>query len=89
MKTDEIANIIDGYDRLTLAVINALDADKTLIDEADRWLPRPWACDIASLEVNLSDQTLFGYGSVWTMQTGGSTEQVNFTIPLETLRKFL
>lgn len=89
MKTEDIVSAIEGYDRLTHAVVSALKSDKTLIDEADRWLPSLWASDIASLDVNLSDQTLIGHGMVWTMQTGGSTEIVGFTIPLDTLRKFL
>lgn len=90
MNTNEIANIIDGYGRLTRAVEKAVDADKSLVDEADQWVAHLfWAADIQSLEVNVVDQTLIGFGTVWTVQTGGSHEQVNFTIPLETLRKFL
>lgn len=89
MDASEISNIVEGHYRLSRAIEEALAADKTLIDESDRWLPRLWYSDIQSLEVNFTDQTIIGYGDVYTMQTGGSTEQVNFTIPLETLQKYL
>lgn len=88
MKTDEIANIIDGYARLTRAVEAVLE-DKSFIDENDRWLPRMWSSDIDHMDVNTSDQTLVGVGTVYTMQTGGSTEYVHFIIPLDTLRQWL
>lgn len=90
MNAEEIANIIDGYDRLTQAAENAIRADKSLVDEDDRWLAHlVWAADLEGLYVNVVDQILIGYAYVWTVQTGGSNEQVHFTIPLETLRKFL
>ena len=90
MKTEEIANIIDGYDRLTQAVEKAIRADKSLVDENDRWVAHLiWASDIEGLHVNDIDQTLIGYAYVWTVQTGGSMEQAHFTIPLDTLRQWL
>lgn len=90
MDANEIATILDGYDRIANAIEKAIDADKNLVDEADRWVAHLfWSCDIQNLEVNNVDQTIFGYGTVWTVQTGGSHEQLNFTIPLETLRKYL
>lgn len=90
MNATEISNTLDGYYRIIQAIEKAIDTDKSLVDEDDRWVAHLfWSCDIQSLEVNVIDQTIFGYGTVWTMQTGGSHEHVNFTIPLETLQKFL
>lgn len=88
MQVNEIEQILDGYESLTEAVESALLNNPEYIDEEDRWLPRMWSHDIDSLSVT-NTGNVYGTGSVWTMQTGGSMETVHFNIPLEVLNKYL
>lgn len=89
MNAQEIDDIAEGWSKLTDAIVKALKADKTLIDKGDRWLPTPDAYDIHYIEASIYGDRINGTASVYTMQTGGSTEHLEFTIPLDTLNKYL
>jgi hypothetical protein len=89
MNAEEIDQIAEGWASLTTACISAIRADKTLLDEEDRWLPVGTASEIQYLEASVDGLHINGSGSTYTMQTGGSTEHFEFRIPLDTLNKYL
>lgn len=89
MEGNTIDDILNGYAKIAQAAQDALSADKNLIHEDDRWLPLPWSNDFNHLEMNHDNTVLLGSATVWTMQTGGSSEWMEFSIPLDTLNEFL
>lgn len=71
-------DFIDKYNELLETLSKMIRADKTIINEDDRWLP------ISGDDINHIYETTDGHlaisGATYTMQTGGSTEYWEFTI---------
>lgn len=84
-----IAETLEAYERIAEACEKAIDENKNLIDEADRWLPNPWTWDFNYLHASEDGEYIYGSASVWTNQTGGSNEEVEFRIPIATINRFL
>jgi len=88
MDADQINDARDDHERICNAIEKAIDADRTLVEEIDRWV----AHLIDSGEIRNYEAVgnmLYGHAQVWTQQTGGSHEYPHFKIPLDTLNKFL
>lgn len=80
-----INSISDAYAEVCEAIAKAIRDDHSLSE---------WPChliysgdDIQSLSCSSGKVT--GHAKVWTNTTGGSNEYPNFTIPLDTLNKYL
>lgn len=89
MNAQEIDDIAEGWSKLTTAAVRAIKENKDFIEDGYRWLPAPSANDIHYIEASVYGDRINGTASVYTMQTGGSTETFDFTIPLDTLNKYL
>lgn len=88
MDADQINDALDTHERICTAIEKAIDADGTLVHESDRWLTHLIGSgDVCNYVA--TDTAVYGHAKVWTLQTGGSTEFADFTIPLDTLNKFL
>lgn len=74
----DYGEIIEQYDALRERSAQAIKDDKSLMGD-DAWLPRPYAGDIEYMTA--TEEGLVVQGKVWTMQTGGSSEHFEFTIP--------
>ena len=89
MDANAIDDILEGYFKIAQACEGAIKEDHSLIAEEYRWLPSPWASDFTNLEMSMNGTYLSGTAEVWTNQTGGSNEYLEFYIPIETLNKYL
>lgn len=88
MLARQINHIQETYDDITLAISKAIDADRTLVVESDRWLAH--LIDESTIrDFRAYGEGISGHATVWTVQTGGSTEHAYFNLPLDTLNEFL
>jgi hypothetical protein len=89
VNADEINRIQEQHEKITEAIARAIKEDKNLVLESDRWVAHLiWAGDIQFYSATATDRVV-GHASVYTQMTGGSWEQAEFDIPLDTLNKFL
>lgn len=90
MNAEEIDMIAEKYEQITSAIERAIEDNRDLVDKGDRWLARLISSgDIKDFSTNVAGTLLYGSANVWTVQTGGSNERVEFTIPLDTLNEYL
>lgn len=88
MLAQQINHIQETYDDITRAISEAIDADRTLVVESDRWLAH--LIDESSIrDFRAYGEGISGHAEVYTVQTGGSTEYAYFNIPLDTLNEYL
>lgn len=80
MDINDISQALDIHDQIREACYEIAKRDRYAVMGGDAWLGA--ALNEWDIEIAVSGDSIYCWGSTFTMQTGGSHESFSFTIPL-------